>query len=518
MVSVVHETCRPATLERVSQTRKMIAQTLKARGVSDQLSNKIQLCYSEATANLLEHTDPIPTFIDVCLECSDDKWLLHLNDDGQSWDPTLPERVQSLDTFEEKEGGRGLALIQSMTDEVEYTHRTTFTENRLTLKWKIQQVAATKPSILIVEDDDSQRRLITAYLSGSFHVVEAENGETALNYLTTHSVDLVISDIRMPGMDGISLKKALHNHTNTLLTPFIFLTYADSPDIRDNALGLGIDDYLVKPVSKSALLQSARRVLHRSEQIYRQLTDKVNHRITQGLTPSLPTLSHNWKTALATRNTGIGGGDVVLHRDTANYLMVNLVDIMGHDVAAKFFSYAYGGYLRGLMFHLEDNDSPSANLLNRLSDCAMEDNLLSQVILTCCSVTMFDNGAISLASAGHPAPILITPTGSRFLDVGGILPGVLYGAEYIPLSFQLQPGERIALYTDGLFEAAETQEDRQKLEHDVIEMLQITSSLPLDESVERVMQVFDTEGDWHRDDATIILLEWQGEYAVTGLD
>ncbi len=105
MVSVVHETCRPATLERVSQTRKMIAQTLKARGVSDQLSNKIQLCYSEATANLLEHTDPMPTFIDVCLECSDGKWLLHLNDDGQSWDPTLPERVQSLDTFEEKEGG-----------------------------------------------------------------------------------------------------------------------------------------------------------------------------------------------------------------------------------------------------------------------------------------------------------------------------------------------------------------------------------------------------------------------------
>lgn len=506
MVSVVQETCRPATLAKTSAARKRIGETLKARGVCDHLSNKIQLCFSEAATNLLEHADPTPTYIGVALECRDGAWFLHLHDDGQIWDPTLANRVETLDTFEEKEGGRGLALIHSLTDGLEYAKRSTFGENRLTLKWNIQQ-AITKPSVLVVEDDDSQRRLISAYLSEHFHVYEAINGEEGLQFLLNHSVELVISDIRMPGMDGLDLKKALHRQTNTLLTPFIFLTYADSPEIRENAVGLGIDDYLLKPVTKSALVQSAKRVLHRSGQIYRQLTDKVNRRITNALTPTLPTQFHQWKLAIATRNTGIGGGDLVLHRDNGDYLMVNLVDVMGHDVAAKFFSYAYGGYLRGLVYHLNDTADPCATLLRQLSDCAMEDNLLSQVILTCCSVALFDDAIVKLATAGHPAPIKVSGREATLLDVGGILPGVLYGADYESLTIQLQPGERIALYTDGLFEAAENNERRKELEKTVMQALINTLSLPIDQAVESVIQTFDNYGDWHRDDATLLLLE-----------
>ncbi|USH05104.1 response regulator [Grimontia kaedaensis] len=507
MVSVVQEICRPATLGKVSDTRKRLGQTLKQRGVADHLSNKIQLCFSEAAANLLEHTEPLPTFIAVSLECVDGLWLLHIDDDGESWDPTLASRVKSLDTFEEKEGGRGLALIHSLTDGLEYTKRTTFGENRLTLKWSIQQVA-TRPCVLVVEDDDSQRRLISAYLSEHFKVSEASNGQDALQFLMNNNVDLVISDIRMPGMDGLDLKKALHNQTNTLLTPFIFLTYADSQEIRDNAMGLGIDDYILKPVTKSALVQSARRVLHRSEQIYRQLTDKVNHRITNALTPSLPAESRQWQIAFATRNTGIGGGDLVLHRDTDDFLMINMVDVMGHDVAAKFFSYAYGGYLRGLMYHVDDTDDPCGTLLSRLSDCAMDDNLLSQVILTCCSVALYGDAKFSVATAGHPAPIKVNEHGAALLDVGGIMPGVLYGADYKTQTTSLQSGERIAVYTDGLFEAADSADGRQVLEKAVMRELENTLSLPVAEAVQHVIQVFDNYGDWHRDDATIMLLEY----------
>ncbi|EOD78793.1 hypothetical protein D515_02299 [Grimontia indica] len=507
MVSVVKEECRPATLAKVSSTRKHLGDTLKQRGVADHLSNKIQLCFSEAAANLIEHTEPHPTFIAVSLECVDGAWMLHIEDDGEYWDPTLADRVQSLDTFEEKEGGRGLALIHSLTDGLEYVKRTTFGANRLTLKWKIQQVA-TKPSVLVVEDDDSQRRLISAYLSEHFKVSEAANGQEALQFLMNNHVDLVISDIRMPSMDGLDLKRALHKQTNTLLTPFIFLTYADSQEVRDNAMGLGIDDYILKPVTKSALVQSARRVLHRSEQIYRQLTDKVNHRITHSLTPSLPTESRNWQIAIATRNTGIGGGDLVLHRNTDDFLMINMVDVMGHDVAAKFFSYAYGGYLRGLMYHVDDTSDPCGTLLSRLSDCAMDDNLLSQVILTCCSVALYDNATLSMATAGHPPPIKVSVLGAELMDVGGIMPGVLYGADYQTLTSRLSSGERIALYTDGLFEAADSTESRQVLEKAVMRELENTRSLPVGEAVQHVMQVFDNYGDWHRDDATIVLLEY----------
>ncbi|MGF1769689.1 SpoIIE family protein phosphatase [Enterovibrio makurazakiensis] len=506
MVMVINLQCRPATLKNASEARKEISATLKVRGVSDHLSNNIQLCFSEAAANLVNHTNPKPTYINVELECQDGYWLLHLSDDGQSWNPALPNRVQTLDTFEEKEGGRGLALIQSLTDDMEYTKRTTFGANKLTLKWKIQQIS-TKPSVLIVEDDDSQRRLFSAYLSEHYRVFEAENGEKALEFLLHNTVDLVISDIRMPGMDGLSLKKALHNETNTLLTPFIFLTYSDNPETRSNALGLGIDDYIVKPVSKSALTQSVQRVLNRSDQIYRQLTDKINQRITSALTPSLPSTSHGWNMSIASRNTGIGGGDLVLHRDTPDFLMVNLADVMGHDVAAKFFSYAYGGYLRGLMYQVDAEKNPCATLLNRLSDCALEDNLLSQVILTCCSMALFDDGTIQIASAGHPAPFKVSENLVEPLNIGGILPGVLYGAEYDVLTTTLKLGERIAVYTDGLFEAAEDNEARQLLTDKVMEALSDTRELPLQEATETVMSSFEHYGERHKDDATLILLE-----------
>ncbi|WP_407334205.1 SpoIIE family protein phosphatase [Enterovibrio sp. 27052020O] len=498
--------CRPASLKTVSNARKVIGETLKKRGVGDHLSNKIQLCFSEAAANLVNHASPSPTFIGVELECQNESWLLHLSDDGQSWNPTLPDRVQTLDTFEEKEGGRGLALLQSLTDDLEYTKRSTFGANRFTLKWMIQQIT-TKPSVLIVEDDDSQRRLYSAYLSEHYRIFEANDGEKALEFLKHNSVDLVISDIRMPGMDGLSLKKALHEHTNTLLTPFIFLTFSDNPETRNDALGLGIDDYMLKPVSKTSLMQSVQRVLNRSDQIYRQLTDKINQRITNALTPSLPRSSHGWEMTVASRNTGIGGGDLVLYRDTKDFLMLNVADVMGHDVAAKFFSYAYGGYLRGLMYQVEAEEAPCATLLNRLSDCALDDNLLSQVILTCCSVALFDDGKIQMASAGHPAPFKVCTNSVQTLDIGGILPGVLYGAEYDLLTLNLKEGERIAIYTDGLFESAEDNAARQILTDKVMETLQQTLKQPLQEATDSVMQSFERYGERHKDDATLILIQ-----------
>nr|WP_269809012.1 response regulator [Enterovibrio nigricans] len=364
MVSIVKHECRPATLKNISIARNAIKSTLEKKNVPDSLMNKIQLCFSEAAANLVEHSTPQPTFISVNIECVDSSWQLHLEDDGQSWNPTLPDRVQSLDTFEEKEGGRGLALMHSLTDEMAYSIRPTFGANRLTLKWHIQKTKE-KPRILIVDDDECQRRLYSAYLREQFNIVEADSGEQALEQLSNHDIDLVISDIRMPGMDGLTLKKALHKQTNTLITPFIFLTFADNAEIRSSAAGLGIDDYLIKPICKADLLNSANRVLKRSNQIYQQLTDKVNKRITNALSPSLPHSAHGWELAVANRNTGIGGGDVVLFRDNNDRMMVNLVDIMGHDVAAKFFSYAFGGYLRGLMYHVDDTPDPCSTLLSR---------------------------------------------------------------------------------------------------------------------------------------------------------
>ncbi|WP_150137864.1 SpoIIE family protein phosphatase [Candidatus Enterovibrio escicola] len=523
MTSIVNLECKPASLKEVTHTRKEIEKILGNRSITTHLSNKILLCFAEAASNLVNHACPRPTFIQVNIEYNDGCWQLHLNDDGQRWNPTLPDRVRSLDFFNQNEGGRGLALIHSLSDDMEYKIQKESRFHRLSLKWYLKETT-TKPCILIVDDDLCQLRLYSAYLSEEYHVIEAENGETALCILLQKDVDLVISDIRMPHMDGLSLKKALHKHSYMLLIPFIFLTDDDNSETRNNALSLGIDDYMIKPVSKFTLLQTSRRILKRSNQIHNQLTNRVNKRISDSLMPSLPRKAHGWEMTVISRNTGIGGGDLVLHHDYSthinsynnnqdrnnsdNYIMLNIVDVMGHDVTAKFFSYAFVGYLRGLMYHIDSNKKdPCPTLLRQLSDSALEDGLLSQVILTCCSITLSAGGKFEIATAGHPAPFKISPSGIQKLDVGGILPGVVSGATYKSLTSYLDYNERLVLYTDGLFEAAENKKARKQLETHVTNTLYNTLSIPLNEAAESVMHIFDHYSNNNRDDATLVLLQ-----------
>lgn len=512
MVSIIRHQCRPVTLKNIHMARNHISSILQRSCVPNSISHKIQLCFSEAATNLAKHASPAPNCIFINLEYQNADWTLHLDDDGQTWDPTLPSQIQSLDIFEqEKQGGRGLALMQSLTDDIHYSAKNELKSNRLTLRWHNKKTI-TKPRVLIVDDDECQRRLYTAYLSEHYTLLEADSGESALKLLQQQHIDLVISDIRMPGMDGLTLKKALHQDDDALLTPFIFLTFADNPDIRDNALCLGIDDYILKPVAKAALHQSVQRVLKRTEQIYQQLTQRVNKRITNTLTPSLPKTAYGWEMAVASRNTGVGGGDVVLYRDDESRLIFNVVDIMGHDIAAKFFSYAYGGYLRGLLCHLDGKPHPCSALLAQLSDSALQDELLSQIILSCCSTMLAPNGQLEIACAGHPAPYLISPTAIRKIEVGGMLPGVLLGAKYQSMTMRLARDERVAIYTDGLLEAAADEASRQRLEHQIILSLHATLNLPLAEASQQVMQTFEKYGCKNRDDATLILIQREKQF------
>ena len=102
------------------------------------------------------------------------------------------------------------------------------------------------PTVLIVEDDNSTRLLALANLRRDFDVVSAEDGVRALEIVGSRHIDVIVSDIMMPGMDGYALAREVRASGNNV--PFIFLTAKASPE--DKALGfkLGIDDYMVKPI------------------------------------------------------------------------------------------------------------------------------------------------------------------------------------------------------------------------------------------------------------------------------
>ncbi|UOF88615.1 response regulator transcription factor [Fodinisporobacter ferrooxydans] len=120
--------------------------------------------------------------------------------------------------------------------------------------------------ILVVEDDQSLRNAIITILEDEgFRIDHAGTGDDGL-YLAEQGIyDVIVLDIMLPGIDGISIIKELR--TQGVATPVIFLTAKDSVESRVKGLDAGADDYLVKPFAIEELLARIRALLRRNGKI-----------------------------------------------------------------------------------------------------------------------------------------------------------------------------------------------------------------------------------------------------------
>lgn len=477
--------------------------------VPKDIYQRILLCLSEATTNLTEHANPAPTQVSVRFSRKSDGWYLNIFDDGEPWDPTQHLDDNLLTQFTEMESGRGVAIIDAQCDKISYREGKQLDEdenNHLRLFWSLPQIAK-KQTILIVEDNNSLRILYKAYLMDKYDIITAINGFEALDKLEQHAIDLVLSDIRMPEMNGLSLRKKINQKNASKLIPFVFLTGEEDDMVQDQAADLGIDDYLIKPVNKPQLIKVIQRILGRSKQVYQQLTTRIDKQITDSLKPTIPASSHGWRMQVASRDTGSGGGDLLLHQGFDGMFQLLLTDIMGHDDSAKFFSHAYGGYLHGLIQSMSPEKGPNY-VLEQLSNSAISDKVLSKITLTCCSMQLSNAGNIAIASAGHPPPLLISHDAVTPIDTSGIMAGLLEDCRYDVCQLHLTAGQRIALFTDGLFDSAEDNAARQQLETQITKALLSTLPLPIEQALNQIMMVFDqiTAGK-PTDDSLLLLLE-----------
>jgi DNA-binding NarL/FixJ family response regulator len=122
--------------------------------------------------------------------------------------------------------------------------------------------------ILVIEDEPEMRRnLLTILKLEKFQAVGAENGRAGIDVARRERPDLIICDVMMPEVDGHGVLRALRDDANTAAVPFIFLTAkGDKVDVR-TGMNLGADDYLTKPVAKVDLLAAiAARLKRGSEQ------------------------------------------------------------------------------------------------------------------------------------------------------------------------------------------------------------------------------------------------------------
>ena len=119
-------------------------------------------------------------------------------------------------------------------------------------------------SILVCEDDFAIKTMISTKLKQeNYSVYTVQNGQEALNLMEKQQIDLVISDIMMPEMDGYEFVQTLRETKHTL--PILMITAKSQLESLEEAFKLGVDDYMVKPLRLEELVLRVKALLRRSQ-------------------------------------------------------------------------------------------------------------------------------------------------------------------------------------------------------------------------------------------------------------
>lgn len=119
-----------------------------------------------------------------------------------------------------------------------------------------------KSSILVVDDEPVARQSLTDILKlEGFNVTAVANGQAAVEYVRTHPVDLMVVDLRMPGMDGLDVVQVVNQASPE--TEVVLLTAHGSTETAIQALRLRIHDYLLKPAAPAQVIASVKKGLAR---------------------------------------------------------------------------------------------------------------------------------------------------------------------------------------------------------------------------------------------------------------
>ena len=137
-----------------------------------------------------------------------------------------------------------------------------------------KKVPRKKHSVLIVDDEDDIRNYLVTELGNYFRVLSCSNGKEAMEIIMSHMPDLVLSDIMMPEVNGITLLKKLKQNIKTNHIPVILLTAKNSEKDYIEGLSLGADAYIAKPFNLDILITTIENLIRNREVLRNNFSGK----------------------------------------------------------------------------------------------------------------------------------------------------------------------------------------------------------------------------------------------------
>ena len=153
---------------------------------------------------------------------------------------------------------------------------------------QLEEQQDTQHTVLVVDDNKDMRQFLQSIFSKDYHVEAAENGAEAKRIITAKPVDIVVTDLMMPEVDGLELTRFIKQNPDLDYIPVILLTAKTAIESRLQAMQIGADDYVTKPFEPEFLRARVHNIMAQREQLeksYRQRLMRLEARSTDEQVP-----------------------------------------------------------------------------------------------------------------------------------------------------------------------------------------------------------------------------------------
>lgn len=383
--------------------------------------------------------------------------------------------------------------------------------------------------ILSIDDEALVREIITAYLEDSgFEVIQASDGRTGVQLCRDAHPDLVLCDLRMPGMDGLQVLAQVTREFPEL--PILVVSGMGGMSDAIQALKLGAWDYVTKPIEDMAMLEHAidhaleRARLRRENREHREHLEMVNEQLRQTvrqlqedeaaarriqfqLLPENDKQYRNYQFSRHLLTSQYLSGDFVDYfAIDGDHLGFYIADVSGHGVSSAFVTVMLKSYIgRYRELHRQNRDkgilNPAETLgrLNReIFGCHM-DKYLTMFY----GVIDWSANRLRYSSGGQfPFPILFDGEQARYIGKKSLPIGLFDFASYQTEVLELPPRFVMALISDGILETLPQQTLREKQQF-LLELIHDT-----DLSIDTLVKTLDLDRiGLLPDDVTLLLVK-----------
>ncbi len=319
--------------------------------------------------------------------------------------------------------------------------------------------------ILIVDDMAIMRKMIAMSLTkaGFSNLIEADDGDIALEMIRDQRPDIVILDLNMPRMSGYEVCKTLRRDKATADIPILIQSAAETAEERVEVFAVGATDFVSKPINQPELL--ARVCMHLENRLLINSLESYAARVRQELDLArqmqeevLPTaeeisamelggrlaISHRYEASSELGGDLWGGWEIDDHR-----IGLFALDVVGHGVASALNTFR----IHATMTRLSDYFDRPALLLEKLNAGLAGYMSLGHFATILYGVLDARDGSFRYAGGGAPSPIVFDETGACFIDSSGYPVGAIKSATYDERVIEIGVNQSLLLYSDVMIES-----------------------------------------------------------------